>query len=856
MEAALLHCPIRGGLRVRQRASDGLTFTEEKHRIDAIRYLLQRRYPRDNFGIEPTLFKLGRDGRNSFRTDFAIYDCPYDDIRGKPHERRLEHLRVLAEIKRDNGSAEQAKATQVRSALNMVPDIDTLGVYWDDIEQRFFYRQMQGKSWTVHEAPISKIPAWGASVGSTQLSYRDLDAAKDLVRIFDEIEIALHPYIADKVGRYYLIQQLLLAKIHDENRHRIERKQDTPLDFQDFSAAAISDAEVLQRMNAALSKAAGHYNVYLPATKTIESEFYCPPEVLRNVSRILAPVNILSSKTQVIQSFYMKFAKSLYKWDLAQYFTPHEVIDFIVDAVNPQAGEHIHDPACGSADFLISAFRKAGPTAENCVWGADNSEQAVQISILNMVLNGDGKTQIDHVDSLSSFSETTSKSFDVVLCNPPFGKKIVERRFEVLRKFSMGSRWERDELNRLRDTQEVRSSQQTGILFAELCLRLAKPGGRVAIILPNGYLENRGVEYQALRHWLLCQGRLVAVVGFPRFTFKKSGADVSASVLIMEKRANALKSVADDLDYQFFSGNLESVGWRAGDKKAVPLFVRNPETGELVLDDNNEPILDADFDEVLFNFLACPAPDLFPWVIEDRERPSGIQQQAISIEEVISRADLSLSPKLFSSKLRLLRSQIESGPHISFADVFRQADAASFRAHKSNTYSYVDIERIGYGEFDTTEMRGWQLPARARLPAQKGDLFIPHIWSSVGKWFIAPEKSESLVVTNGCTRLQLIEGAERFVPSILIGLCSEAFRVQMRAFATGSDGLAEISTQDILNVVFPIVDDAQTVEAITAHYRAMLDGNTRFATMTERIIGLLGETYPVPPRRKSHCALI
>ncbi|MDP3938237.1 MAG: hypothetical protein Q8R92_08885, partial [Deltaproteobacteria bacterium] len=116
MEAALLHCPIRGGLRVRQRAADQLTFTEEKQRIDAIRYLIQRRYPKDNFGVETTLFKIGNAGRNSFRTDFAIYDQPFDDLRTLPLEKRLEHLRVLAEIKRDNSSAEQAKATQVRAA--------------------------------------------------------------------------------------------------------------------------------------------------------------------------------------------------------------------------------------------------------------------------------------------------------------------------------------------------------------------------------------------------------------------------------------------------------------------------------------------------------------------------------------------------------------------------------------------------------------------------------------------------------------------------------------------------------------------------------------------------------------------
>src|SRR4051794_10338873 len=145
MEATLLHCPIRGGLRVKQRASDDLTFTEEKHRIDAIRYLLQRRYPRDNFGVEATLFRLGREGRNSFRTDFTIYDRPWKELRDQPPEDRIGNVRVLAEIKRDNSTAEEAKATQVRSALRLVPDTQTLGVYWDDIEQRFFFRRTEGR---------------------------------------------------------------------------------------------------------------------------------------------------------------------------------------------------------------------------------------------------------------------------------------------------------------------------------------------------------------------------------------------------------------------------------------------------------------------------------------------------------------------------------------------------------------------------------------------------------------------------------------------------------------------------------------------------------------------------------------
>ena len=103
-EALLLHCPVRGALNVKQRAADSLTFTEEKQRIDAIRYLLQRKYPKDHFGIETTLFKLGHKGKNSFRTDFAIYDEPYEEVRVKPFEERVEHIRLLAETGKGHAS--------------------------------------------------------------------------------------------------------------------------------------------------------------------------------------------------------------------------------------------------------------------------------------------------------------------------------------------------------------------------------------------------------------------------------------------------------------------------------------------------------------------------------------------------------------------------------------------------------------------------------------------------------------------------------------------------------------------------------------------------------------------------------
>jgi type I restriction enzyme M protein len=852
-EAALLHCPIRGNLRVRQRTADQLTFTEEKQRIDAVRYLIQRNYPKENFGIETTLFRIGNAGRNSFRTDFAVYDQPFDDLRSLPLQKRLDHVRVLAEIKRDNSNAEQAKATQVRAALQLVPDIETLGVYWDDVEQRFFYRRIEGKRSIIHDAPISKIPGWGSGVGSTRLVYSDLEPAKDLVRIFDEIEDALHTYIVDKAERYTLIQQLLLLKIHDENIHRSGRKKTLPLEFQDYTVEALSDTEVLRRMNDALASAAAHYNLYLPSTKRIDEKFRCRAEALRNATKILAPVNILGSKVQVIQQFYMKFAKSLYKWDLAQYFTPHEVIDFIVELTNPKPGEHVYDPACGSADFLISAFRRAGTSMETCVWGADNSEQAVQISILNMVLNGDGKTQIKNQDSLSAYT-STDQQFSVVLCNPPFGTKIVERRYEVLRKFDMGHKWIRSNIG-VTMTDSIRDAQQTGILFAELCVRLAKPGGRVGIILPNGYLGNRGVEYVALREWILRHTRLVGIVAFPRFTFKKSGADVSASVVLLERRKKPLMRASESADYVFFVGNIESVGWRAGDKKAVPVYLRDQMSGELILNDENEPILDADFESILNSFLHSPAADCFRWTIEDRNIPNGPQTQGVDITDVATLYDLNLDPKRHSSKFKEAQREIRKFDHFRLGDVLDIVSAMRVKIEPERIYKYVEIERVGVGEYDYTELRGWQLPSRAKLIAKPRDIFIPHVWGCAGKWFIAAGDCKDLIVTNGCTRLQIKEGMREILPDLVVGLCSEAFCVQMRALATGSDGLAEITDDDLLNIILPKRLKAPERERVEKQLEPILTGESKFAKFAKTVIDDI-PNFPMPPPRKSHCALI
>src|SRR5205807_8296878 len=115
--AGKLYCPIRGPLKIGKKAKDGLTTTEEKLRIDCIRFLLRKKYPKENFKIETTLLRFGNKGRNSFRTDLVIFTGPQGDRSGLKSDRLRTHILSLGQIKRETAISPQAKAIQMHPAM-------------------------------------------------------------------------------------------------------------------------------------------------------------------------------------------------------------------------------------------------------------------------------------------------------------------------------------------------------------------------------------------------------------------------------------------------------------------------------------------------------------------------------------------------------------------------------------------------------------------------------------------------------------------------------------------------------------------------------------------------------------------
>lgn len=475
-----------------------------------------------------------------------------------------------------------------------------------------------------------------------------------------------------------------------------------------------------------------------------------------------------------------------------------------------------------------------------------------------MVLNGDGKTNIIKDDSLENVDKYLNR-FDVLTCNPPFGTKIVEKRSHVLRKYDLGFEWELEDGKYVK-TDKLLSQQETGILFIEVCIKECRPGGRIAIILPNGYLGNRSAKYRVVREWLLRQARCATIISLPRFTFKSSGADVSASVLYLEKRENPIDDLNMDDEYQFAVELIEKVGWNAGDKKAAPTYKRNSDNGSFIIDESGSPVLDCDFDDAKKRIISSDAANYFDWLrIGKEQSEEGVW--TVSIKNVYNDPELTLDPKRYGKKVVALRKSLQAVEHLTLGDIVdfypekKTASGKKVTVDKSALYQYVEIQNIGYGDFYAKELRGWELPSRAKHFAEENDIYIGSILGSAVKWCYIPKGGNNIVVTNGCFRCRIKEGMEIYLTDLLAYLNSEGWAVQMRSFARGSDGLAEICEEDAKKVLIPLLSE-EVREQLVEYVDNLKSGTMTINARVKQMIKDNEVSYNDPERRPSHIVLV
>lgn len=322
--------------------------------------------------------------------------------------------------------------------------------------------------------------------------------------------------------------------------------------------------------------------------------------------------NLSTTSDDVKGIAFEKFLGTTFRGELGQFFTPRTIVDFMVSALNPQEGEYICDPCCGSGGFLIKSFeyvrehieedikqqkeilkekffndeyeklndkQKAKVENEvenaftlineelninndkgrlrslsfNCIYGTDANPRMARTAKMNMIMHGDGHGGVHHHDGLLNVNGIFENRFDVILTNPPFGSRVEKDllvseadRFTDQTKIDAYTKRYGDAykeaLKQVNNNigkpilglyEMGKLSGLTEVLFIERCLNLLKPGGRMAIVLPEGVLNNNNL--QNVRDFVEQHAKILLIVSIPQDVFIASGATVKPSLLFFKK---------------------------------------------------------------------------------------------------------------------------------------------------------------------------------------------------------------------------------------------------------------------------------------------------------------------------------
>jgi len=206
---------------------------------------------------------------------------------------------------------------------------------------------------------------------------------------------------------------------------------------------------------------------------------------------------------------------------IGQFATPETVARAMYRLAHARSGQRIIDPSCGDSIFLRCAPKRC--QLFGCEMDPRYRTAIESLLPPHRAIFGDALTDLRPLWG----------TFDLAIGNPPFSAQAhLERRPEVLRQFDLGRKTFASP--RL-PCSSLRRSQCLEVLFLELFLKLAKPGGRIAIILPDGPLANRPFHY--VRRWLLEHAHVETIVSLPRGVFANTTA--KTSILIVKKYGTA-----------------------------------------------------------------------------------------------------------------------------------------------------------------------------------------------------------------------------------------------------------------------------------------------------------------------------
>lgn len=389
--------------------------------------------------------------------------------------------------------------------------------------------------------------------------------------------------------------KLIFTKLYDE---MTSHRRGTALRFRNQNTAAQLKEAIQNLFDEAKKKWEG---VFLE-----DERIRLSPDHLQVCVGSLEEWKLFNSNLDVIDDAFEYLVSKSSKGEKGQYFTPRWVIDMCVKMMNPQEGETVIDTACGSAGFTVHSMfhvwrqiikdmgkeeshlftmdekpARCVDYVRDNVFAIDFDEKSVRVSRCLNLIAGDGETNVLHLNTLdfTKWDETVKQddwqdtygdgwrrlrklrestrqkdyrnfAFDLLMANPPFAGDI--KQSDMLSPYDLAHNAKSNKLER---------AVARDLLFIERNLDFLKPGGRMAVVLPQGRFNNS--SDQRLREYIMEKCRILAVVGLHPNTFKPH-TGTKTSVLFVQKwnddaKAGPLCPKVEDYDIFFATQQVESV---------------------------------------------------------------------------------------------------------------------------------------------------------------------------------------------------------------------------------------------------------------------------------------------------------
>ncbi|MBX7171352.1 MAG: N-6 DNA methylase [Pyrinomonadaceae bacterium] len=587
------------------------------------RLLNTYKYPKSRIAVEKGVY-FGST-INEKRADIVVYD--------KDDHKAVYIIFEIKKPKRKDG------VEQLKSYCNA--EGAPIAVWTNGAEEVILHRSDPNLYESISDIP--RVDQTLAALIDKKVTIDDLTKTNKLVSekwTLKKVILDLENLVLANAGvdAFEEVFKLIYAKLYDESQAKKRKGK-----LVEFRRAGETPTELYDKISNLFDEAREKWKgVFLPGDK-----IDLTPDALAVCVSFMQDIKLFNSNLQVIDEAFEYLVTQISKGAKGQYFTPRYVIDMAVKMLNPKEHEYMIDTAAGSCGFTVHTIfhvwggelTSDGPTRDQAeyasehVYGLDFDARSVKIAKALNLIAGDGRTKVFRVNSLAPFQwDAEAKvglkdrlrefdkaaerkdneenyndfNFDLVMTNPPFAGDVSDSR--ILHRYELAKQWKTIDLDKMEgqlyreqyaesryrqiyhETGKWNQKQSRDVLFIERNLRFLKPGGRMAIVLPQGRFNN--VTDGFVRKYIADNARILAVVGLHVNTFKPH-TGTKTSVLFLQKwnddpKAGALCPKIEN--YPIFFATSEHSG---KDNSGEYLFVKDEE-GKPLLDLFNHQIVDQD----------------------------------------------------------------------------------------------------------------------------------------------------------------------------------------------------------------------------------------------------------------------